>query len=133
MPPAVTVERRKDVRHPASFAFWLRRGDAEPQGAYMLNWSAGGAAFVTEAARTPRLGERVRLSEMASSRAEAAARRPPLPRAARVVRLDDPYAELRRVAVKFEGHVDAQLESRLSRRALRSLAAPTACGLPAPA
>lgn len=132
MPPSATVERRRDVRHPASFAFWVRREAGDSNGAFMLNWSAGGAAFLAEAWAAPHPGERVRLSEMVSAASGEAPAGPPLPRDARVVRVDDPFSELRRIAVRFESRVDARLEARLSRQALRRLSPPTACGLPAP-
>lgn len=111
-------ERRQDTRHPASFAFWYQRPEAElPCAAFMLNVSTGGGAFLASSAELPSVGERLELAEMYSA-GHLPGNMPGLPRHARVIRVDDPDGELRRVAVRFEAPVFSKL--RNDRRSLRA-------------
>lgn len=104
------VDRRKDPRHPAAFAFWIRnpRNDHRTS-AWMLDISAGGAAFLTPAEETPPVGRRLELSEMSTIDRLVRDDAGPLPRYARVVRHDSSRGVTQRVAVRFEVDVRAPL------------------------
>ena len=57
------IERRVDTRRMATFTFWFRRPQtAQRAGAWMLNQSASGAAFLTAASDAPCVGEQLELS-----------------------------------------------------------------------
>lgn len=104
------TDRRRFARFPESFAFWYQRPEAEePDAAFMLNLSAGGAAFLASSDAVPKVGDVVRLSEMLSSDPRMKRDEPRLPPAARVLRVDDPNARVRRVAVEFETPVLSKL------------------------
>lgn len=73
----------------------------------MFNLSAGGAAFLTSAEKTPAVGEFVRFREMYSEDRLVRDGSPALPEHARVLRVDDAEGVTRRVAVRFEANVAA--------------------------
>lgn len=103
-------ERRDDPRQSAAFAFWFQPTDGETRSsAWMLNHSAGGAAFLTAAPEAPLVGERIRLSEMHSPDRLVREENPPLPAYARVIRRHDEDGVTRRVAIRFEADTSAEL------------------------
>lgn len=103
-------ERRQHARFPESFAFWFQRPESdEPDAAFMLNISAGGAAFLAASDVVPKIGDRIRLSEMFSTDRAIQDQALRLPLAARVLRVDDPNARVRRVAIQFETPVLSKL------------------------
>lgn len=107
---APPVERRKDVRHPRAFAFWHRAAASGPRvSGWMLNMSAGGAAFLTATEHAPPVGTRLELSEMPTRDRLVREGAWPLPRYARVVRHDDEMGVTCKVAVRFEAECDAPL------------------------
>ncbi len=97
------TERRKDPRFPRAFAFWFRH-EGRPQriSAWMLNVSAGGAAFLTPADQVPPVGQRIELIEMPTTDPMVREDAGTLPRAARVLRHDPGDGPTRKVAVRFE-------------------------------
>lgn len=72
----------------------------------MLDRDADHAAFITTAGDAPSVGEQLELSEpyLANPCDRQEEREPiaQLPRFGRVVRLDDPQGDTRRVAIRFE-------------------------------
>ena len=74
--------------------------------AWMLDRDANEAAFITSAGDAPSVGEQLELSEPylanASTGRQAGERIAQLPKFGRVVRLDDPQGDTRRVAIRFE-------------------------------
>ncbi len=128
-----SLERRRDPRQPRAFAFWIRR-DHNPQrhSAWMLDASAGGAAFLTGANAAPQVGDRLELSEMQTCDRLVREDAQTLPKYARVVRLDDRPGVTRQVAVRFEADADVDLDESPGPRS-RSVAEcqpPAAPGLP---
>lgn len=111
-------ERRRDVRQVKAFAFWI-----EPEysgrriSAWMLDVSAGGAAFLTAAEEAPLVGTRLALAEMHTHDRFVREGASPLPAFARVLRHDDGQGLTRRVAVRFETEARAVLKARVRRRA----------------
>jgi hypothetical protein len=127
------VERRADVRQPAAFAFWIQPARRDPRfAAWMLNLSAGGAAFLTAADDAPALGERLELLEMATTDRVVRNDARELPRFARVLRHDDSEGVTRRVAVRFEADVDASLAAGEQRGMSAARSEPTSSSAPPP-
>jgi hypothetical protein len=111
--PAPFPDRRSEPRSPAAFAFWYRAADEQNwHSAWMLNTCTGGAAFLTAADEAPRIGQRLLLREMHCPDRFVRDGCPPLPASARVLRIDDQDGPTRRVAVRFEADVSAELEQR---------------------
>lgn len=107
-PVPIPTERRKDPRYPQAFAFWICPEEGYPRtSAWMLDMSAGGAAFLTAAAEAPPIGARIRLVEMQTHDRLVREGAVTLPAFARVLRHDGGEGLTRRVAVRFES--DAQL------------------------
>lgn len=111
-PAAAWTERRTDPRRPQAFAFWIRPAQGRSRtSAWMLNISAGGAAFLSPAANAPPVGQRIALAEMQTQdrlvREEAA----PLPMFARVLRHDDSGGVTQRLAIRFEADEWEPLEA----------------------
>ena len=105
-------ERRDDPRQSAAFAFWFQpMKDGTRSSAWMLNHSTGGAAFLTTTQEAPTVGERIRLSEMHSPDRLVCEGNPPLPAYARVIRRHDEDGTTRRVAIRFEVDMSAELAS----------------------
>jgi hypothetical protein len=103
-------ERRRDPREPKAFALWLRpENDERCTSAWMLNLSAGGAALLTDASRTPVVGQRVQLVEMYTHDQFVREGLGPLPRYGRVLRHDDNPGLTRRIAIRFEADDHAHL------------------------
>ena len=101
-------QRRHEPRRPAAFAFWFYPPEANGRASgWMFNLSAGGAAFLTSADKTPAVGEFVRFREMYSEDRFVRDGSPALPEHARVLRVDDAEGVTRRVAVRFEADVAA--------------------------
>lgn len=106
-------ERRRDPRRPMAFSFWFRpTASTEHSSAWMLNTSAGGAAFLTVAGDAPDVGERLELTEMYSANRLVREKTPQLPSYARVVRVDDTHGATRRVAVQFESDIESQVVTK---------------------
>jgi c-di-GMP-binding flagellar brake protein YcgR len=104
------TERRRDPRQTKAFAFWIRpAGTQQRISAWMLDISAGGAAFLTAAAETPPVGQRLELVEMQTMDRMVREDAQPLPAYARVLRHDPVEGETRRVAVRFETDQQAPL------------------------
>lgn len=111
-------ERRRDPRLPQAFAFWIRRPVAEGRtSAWMLDMSAGGAAFLVGAEDAPLPGERVELTEMLAYDQDVREAPPAFPQFARVVRVDPTAGITRKVAIQFEAGTDLPLDERVRRRA----------------
>ncbi|MFH1748679.1 MAG: PilZ domain-containing protein [Planctomycetota bacterium] len=118
-PPEAYQERRLEPRHPAAFAFWFSAADDRQRtGAWMLNYSSSGAAFLTATEAAPVLGDRIRLQEMYSRDRMVREGNPALPAFARVVRLDETPGVTQRVAVRFEAEVPDQINERELRRSV---------------
>ncbi len=120
-------ERRRDVRRPRAFAFWLRPEHAARRASgWMLDVSAGGAAFLTAAGEAPPVGVRVELTEMPTADRVVREDAQPLPRFARVLRHDEPLGVTRRVAVRFEADVESDEQTCRARtvRRARTIAIP---------
>jgi hypothetical protein len=115
-PQSLSCERRRDVRRPAAFPFWIRRADGTAVSAWMLNMSLNGAAFLIAQEQAPRVGERLICADMASRDHQVQTATPPLPPRARVLRVEDDDGTTRRVAVRFE---PPPPELRAKRRARR--------------
>jgi len=131
---AVETERRRDPRIPRAFAFWLRPEHAARRvSGWMLDVSAGGAAFLTAAGEAPPVGVRVELSEMPTGDRVVREDAQPLPRFARVLRHDEPVGVTRRVAVRFEADVESDERTRHDRavRRVRTMAIPRPVAPPA--
>ncbi|GEM_PF-1677104 len=138
-PLSVRIERRRQPRQTKAFAFWFRRPDGEQRSSgWMLDMSAGGAAFLTTPEEVPPVGERIELIEMQTSHPVVREDAAPLPPFARVLRHDDPEGALRRVAVRFEtdaracpGQPEAQgAVAARPRPVCRSLVPPPLAALP---
>ncbi len=128
-PESVQSERRADVRHPKAFAFWLRPvNGARRVSAWMLDMSAGGAAFLTAVDDAPSIGERIELIEMHTHDRLVREGAGPLPPFARVLRHDNSGGVTRRVAVRFESDEQACRRERVRRVAVA--AAPESAVLP---
>lgn len=112
--PALRIpERRRDKRTPAAFGFWFRRdGASEPHSAWMLDTSAGGAAFLTAADAAPAIGELLQLSEMHCNDQLVREHAAGLPRAGRVLRVEPDQSATRRVAIRFESADECSLAPR---------------------
>jgi len=107
-----TGERRCEPRRCAAYSFWYRRPNAlELSSAWLLNVSNGGAAFLATPADTPVVGEKIELEEMYSANRLVQEGAPPLPRHARVLRVEDPQGATRRVAVRFEAPFEEAVKS----------------------
>jgi hypothetical protein len=104
-PSTTQRERRSEPRRSAAFGFWFQRPESQRAAAWMLNLSARGAAFLADADDVPRVGERLRLTEMHSAAPAVREAAEVLPAFARVLRVDDPDAPTRRVAVQLEADV----------------------------
>jgi hypothetical protein len=105
-------ERRSDPRNPTACAFWFRQvPGGQLTSGWMFNHSAGGAAFLAAAADAPEPGDRLTLSDMYCPDRFVRDRCPFLPRYARVVRLDHEDGVTRRVAIRFEVDVPADLQA----------------------
>lgn len=103
-------DRRRHKRVPASFTFWFRPMPLDERSAgWMLNISRGGAAFLTSWEAVPAVGDQVELTEMYSADRSVAEFARPLPRLARVIRVDDPSGDIRRVGIRFESPRSAEL------------------------
>jgi len=104
-------DRRAEPRRPAAFAFWFApAGGGRRASAWMLNYSTRGAAFLTAAQNTPRVGDRIRLTEMYADDPLIRQEHLPLPQFARVLRCEEEEGgATRRVAVRFETDVQAEL------------------------
>lgn len=127
--PHLKPERRRDPRHPKAFAFWVRTRPAERRvGAWMLDLSAGGAAFLTESADAPAVGQRIELVEMQSRDRIVREDAGPLPMFARVLRHDDASGVTCRVAVRFEADAAVPLRPRVHQ--VDTMACPSAPGCP---
>jgi hypothetical protein len=101
------AHRRTETQQSGAFTFWFRRPyTARHIGAWMLDRDADEAAFITTAGDAPSVGEQLELSEpyLANPRDGQQHREPiaQLPKFGRVVRLDDPQGDTRRVAIRFE-------------------------------
>lgn len=108
--PPVGIERRRERRWPAAFAFWFQPDATDERtSAWMLNISSQGAAFLTAAAEAPVVGQRLRLLEMLAHDRVVRQAHGLLSRFARVLRIDDTEGVTRRVAVRFEADVSAAL------------------------
>ena len=115
-PSRFVQERRRHPRRPAAYAFWVQRSQAQQRsGAWMLNISSGGAAFLTAAEHAPRVGERLKLAEMYSAGRLVREGALPLPPVARVIRMDDSEGATRRVAVRFVSEIDSRLQAHRHR------------------
>ena len=102
-------ERRRDPRTTAAFTFCIQSPAANcAVGAWMLNVSARGAAFLAIAGDAPRVGERIELTELYSDNRAVREAAFPLPPHARVLRVDDADGATRRVAVRFEADQRAE-------------------------
>ena len=118
-------DRRAEGRRLAAYAFWFHPvGGAGRASAWMLNESAGGAAFLTAVQDAPAVGQRLRLTEMHSPDETVREEHRPLPAFARVVRREDEEGVTRRVAVRFEADAPADLG------AMRASRFAAACGDP---
>lgn len=126
------TERRRDVRCPKAFAFWVKPGHGRRRfSAWMLDVSAGGAAFLTAAENVPPVGARVALAEMQTHDRLVREGAGALPAFARVLRHDDARGITRRVAVRFEDNAHAVL--RLPTQRLATAACPRMPTAPPPA
>jgi hypothetical protein len=96
-------DRRQHARTPRAFAFWIQPAHDVPRtSAWMLNTSAGGAAFLTASQDAPALGTRIELLEMLCHDRLVREDAGSLPRYARVLRHDETETLTCRVAVQFE-------------------------------
>jgi len=128
------TERRRDPRSPRAFAFWLRPEHAARRvSGWMLDVSAGGAAFLTAAGEAPPIGVRVELSEMPTRDRVVREDAQPLPRFGRVLRHDEPSGVTRRIAVRFEADVESAAQCSHSRAVQRVRTAPVPPPVPPPA
>jgi hypothetical protein len=82
----------------------------------MLNVSTGGASFLVAADESPQVGQRLRLAEMFSQNRTVREANLPLPRLARVLRVDDEGGVTRRVAVRYKVGAEVKDSSPLARR-----------------
>jgi hypothetical protein len=125
------TERRRDVRQPKAFAFWVKpEHSGQRISAWMLDESAGGAAFLTAAEKAPPVGARLALAEMPTHDRLVREGAGPLPAFARVLRHDDATGLTRRVAVRFEADDRAVLGACVRRVA--SAVCPRLPSLPLP-
>lgn len=109
-------DRRRHPRRPAAYTFWVQRTDVRTRsGAWMLDISSSGAAFLATSEHAPRVGERLELAEMHSADRFVRDGALPLPPVARVVRVDESAGVTRRVAVRFICEVDMPLQTRQRR------------------
>jgi hypothetical protein len=113
-PSMIQPERRSEPRRPAAFGFWFQRPQTDRAAAWMLNLSARGAAFLAAADDVPRVGEQLKLAEMHSAKRSVREAAEALPAFARVLRVDDPGAPTRRVAVRLEADTADSLAVRPS-------------------
>ncbi len=127
------IERRRDPRQPKAFAFWIRpSGGHERISAWMLDISAGGAAFLTAAAEAPPVGQRLELLEMQTSDQTVREGAQPLPAYARVLRHDPVEGTTRRVAIRFEADQQVPLSRPEAQTVLISRTRPQMAPPPPP-
>ncbi len=129
-----TRERRRQPRSPKAFAFWVRPVTTGRRiGAWMLNTSEGGAAFLAPTAEAPPIGQRIQLIEMPTRSRLVREDAGPLPPFARVVRHDEVDGITRRVAVQFETDMAARLRPERHATTRTMLREPTPVVLAPPA
>ena len=115
-PSRFAEDRRRHPRRPAAYTFWVQRTEVRARlGAWMLDISSSGAAFLATNENAPRVGERLELAEMYSADRFVREGALPLPPVARVVRVDESAGVTRRIAVRFVSEVDVPLRSRQRR------------------
>jgi len=116
-------ERRTSPRYAAGFVIWVTRPDMGRNSAWMLNVSAGGAAFRTLPQHAPQPGESIELATMPDDSEMDYAELPRIARYARVLRVEDAAATCR-VAVRYEARVDASAQPPAAEKLVAAATAP---------
>ena len=98
----LTSERRRFPRWPTAFAFWVAKPHDQRVGAWMLDLSVQGGAFLVTSEDDIKAGQRLDISEMLSCSPIVRQGSFALPPHAEVVRVEETGGPTRKVAVRFE-------------------------------
>jgi hypothetical protein len=97
------IERRTGRRESAAFAMRYHRDGGEAwTGAWVVDLSPSGAAFLAMDENAPQVGDQLELDEFAQRDPGMPQAGSALPRRARVTRIDDLPGLTRKIAVAFE-------------------------------